>query len=48
LSDWASSAYKRFHSSGIRGLLPRAKMKKRKAKTRSRQSGSKTSKSRTK
>ncbi|MBF2006643.1 metal-binding protein [Chlorogloeopsis fritschii PCC 9212] len=48
LSDWASSAYKRFHSSGIRGLLPRAKMKKRKAKARSRQSGSKTSKSRTK
>ncbi|MDM9383375.1 metal-binding protein [Chlorogloeopsis sp. ULAP01] len=48
LSDWAGSAYKRLHSAGIRGLLPRAKMKKRKAKTRTRQSGSKIGKSRTK
>ncbi|NMG09033.1 metal-binding protein [Brasilonema sp. UFV-L1] len=31
LSDWGGSAYKRFQKHRIRGLLPRAKMKKRKA-----------------
>jgi uncharacterized metal-binding protein len=30
LSDWTGSAYKRFQKQGVRGLLPRAKMKKRK------------------
>jgi uncharacterized metal-binding protein len=34
LSDWSNSAYKRFQKQGVRGLLPRAKMKKRKATTR--------------
>ncbi|MFH7028800.1 MAG: metal-binding protein [Heteroscytonema crispum UTEX LB 1556] len=36
LSDWTGSAYKRFQKQGVRGLLPRAKMKKRKP-TRKRQ-----------
>jgi uncharacterized metal-binding protein len=31
LSDWSGSAYKRFQKQGVRGLLPRAKIKKRKA-----------------
>lgn len=31
LSDWTNSAYKRFRKQGVRSLLPRAKMKKRKA-----------------
>lgn len=31
LSDWTNSAYKRFRKQGIRSLLPRAKMRKRKA-----------------
>ncbi|MBW4566959.1 MAG: metal-binding protein [Tolypothrix carrinoi HA7290-LM1] len=30
LSDWGGSAYKRFQKQGVQGLLPRAKMKKRK------------------
>ncbi len=34
LSDWSNSAYKRVQKQGIQGLLPRAKMKKRKATTR--------------
>ncbi|MGJ5672798.1 MAG: metal-binding protein [Nostochopsis sp.] len=34
LSDWGGSAYKRVQKQGIQGLLPRAKMKKRKATTR--------------
>ncbi|PMB49613.1 metal-binding protein [Fischerella thermalis CCMEE 5205] len=33
LSDWSNSAYKRFQKQGVRGLLPRAKMKKRKRTT---------------
>lgn len=33
LSDWSGSAYKRVQKQGIRGLLPRAKMKKRKRTT---------------
>jgi uncharacterized metal-binding protein len=43
LSDWSGSAYKRFQKQGVRGLLPRAKMKKRKATSRgnSRSKGSK-------
>jgi len=36
LSDWTGSAYKRFQKQGVAGLLPRAKMKKRKATTRRR------------
>jgi uncharacterized metal-binding protein len=35
-SDWGGSAYKRFQKQGVRGLLPRAKMKKRKATSPSR------------
>ncbi len=35
LSDWSGSAYKRMQKQGVRGLLPRAKMKKRKATSRS-------------
>ncbi|WP_072207816.1 metal-binding protein [Mastigocoleus testarum] len=31
VSDWTNSAYKRFRKQGVRGLLPRGKMKKRKA-----------------
>lgn len=31
LSDWSGSSYKRFRKQGISGLLPRAKIKKRKA-----------------
>ncbi|TFI54564.1 metal-binding protein [Mastigocladus laminosus UU774] len=34
LSDWGGSAYKRVQKQGLQGLLPRAKMKKRKATTR--------------
>jgi uncharacterized metal-binding protein len=34
LSDWSNSAYKRFRKQGVQGLLPRAKMKKRKATSR--------------
>ncbi|MBP5972293.1 metal-binding protein [Brasilonema sp. CT11] len=34
LSDWGGSAYKRFQKQGVRGLLPRAKMKKRKVTSR--------------
>ncbi|PMB53022.1 metal-binding protein [Fischerella thermalis CCMEE 5201] len=34
LSDWSNSAYKRIQKQGVRGLLPRAKMKKRKATNR--------------
>lgn len=34
LSDWGGSAYKRFQKQGVRGLLPRAKIKKRKAISR--------------
>lgn len=35
LSDWGGSAYKRVQKQGVRGLLPpRAKMKKRKARSR--------------
>ncbi|MEB3181157.1 MAG: metal-binding protein, partial [Nostocaceae cyanobacterium] len=34
--DWTGSAYKRFQKQGVAGLLPRAKMKKRKATTRRR------------
>jgi uncharacterized metal-binding protein len=34
LSDWTGSAYKRFQKQGVRGLLPRAKMKKRKPTTK--------------
>ncbi|MER3491955.1 MAG: metal-binding protein [Mastigocladus sp. ERB_26_2] len=33
LSDWSNSAYKRFQKQGVHGLLPRAKMKKRKRTT---------------
>ncbi|BAU08432.1 metal-binding protein [Fischerella sp. NIES-3754] len=33
LSDWSNSAYKRFQKQGVRSLLPRAKMKKRKRTT---------------
>ncbi|NWF59925.1 MAG: metal-binding protein [Fischerella sp.] len=33
LSDWSGSAYKRVQKQGIRALLPRAKMKKRKRTT---------------
>ncbi len=33
LSDWTNSAYKRFRKQGVRGLLPHAKMKKRKARS---------------
>jgi uncharacterized metal-binding protein len=36
LSDWSGSAYKRFQKQGVRGLLPNAKMKKRKVTSRSR------------
>jgi uncharacterized metal-binding protein len=32
LSDWGGSAYKRFQKQGVRGLLPRVKIKKRKVK----------------
>ncbi len=47
LSDWGGSAYKRFQKQGVRGLLPRAKMKNRKATNGgSRPSRPKTSKSR--
>ena len=31
LSDWTNSGYKRLRKQGVRGLLPRAKIKKRKA-----------------
>ncbi|MDF2388762.1 metal-binding protein, partial [Nostoc ellipsosporum NOK] len=49
LSDWSNSAYKRFQKQGIRGLLPSAKIKKRKATSRpSRRSKPRISKSRTK
>lgn len=34
VSDWSSSAYKRFKKQGSRGLLPRGKMKKRKSTSR--------------
>ncbi|MBR8837871.1 MAG: metal-binding protein [Stigonema ocellatum SAG 48.90 = DSM 106950] len=45
LSDWGGSAYKRFQKQGVRGLLPRAKMKKRKARSSAtRRSRPKTSK----
>ena len=48
LSDWGGSAYKRFQKQGVRGLLPRAKMKKRKATSGgSRRGKVKSSKSRT-
>ena len=48
LSDWGGSAYKRFQKQGVRGLLPRAKMKKRKATSGgSRRGKVKTSKNRT-
>ncbi|MCC5650632.1 metal-binding protein [Nostoc sp. XA013] len=36
LSDWSGSAYKRFQKQGVRGLLPNAKIKKRKVTSRSR------------
>lgn len=49
VSDWGSSAYKRFQKQGGRGLLPRAKMKKPKATSRgSRRSKPTTVKSRQK
>ncbi|MBW4634952.1 MAG: metal-binding protein [Iphinoe sp. HA4291-MV1] len=44
LSDWGGSAYKRFQKQGVRGLLPRAKMKKRKAISRDRSKGDKGTK----
>ncbi|MBD2363846.1 metal-binding protein [Anabaena minutissima FACHB-250] len=34
LSDWGGSAYKRFRKQGVRGILPRSKMKKRKVTSR--------------
>jgi uncharacterized metal-binding protein len=34
LSDWGGSAYKRFRKQGMKGLLPRGKMKKRKVTSR--------------
>ncbi|MEC4814865.1 MAG: metal-binding protein [Scytonema sp. PMC 1069.18] len=42
LSDWGGSAYKRFQKQGVRGLLPRAKMKKPKAKSRTPRRSKKT------
>ncbi|MBD2771219.1 metal-binding protein [Iningainema tapete] len=40
LSDWGGSTYKRWQKQGVRGLLPRAKMKKRKS-SGNRRTGSK-------
>ena len=34
LSDWGGSAYKRYQKQGVQGLLPRAKIKKRKPTSR--------------
>ncbi len=39
LSDWGGSAYKRYQKQGVQGLLPRAKMKKRKASGRTKRQG---------
>lgn len=47
ISDWGGSTYKRVLTLGVRGLLPRAKMKKRKATTRIRRGKPKTTKNRT-
>ncbi len=46
VSDWGGSTYKRVQKQGIRALLPRAKMKKRKVTTRARRGKPKTSKNR--
>jgi uncharacterized metal-binding protein len=46
VSDWGGSTYKRVQKQGVRGLLPRAKMKKRKVTTRTRQGKPKTTKNR--
>ncbi|MDF5729539.1 MAG: metal-binding protein [Rhizonema sp. PD38] len=46
VSDWSGSTYKRVLTLGIRGFLPRAKMKKRKVTTRARRGKPKTSKNR--
>ncbi|MDZ8024213.1 MAG: metal-binding protein [Nostoc sp. ChiQUE01a] len=47
LSDWSGSAYKRFQKQGIRGLLPRGKIKKRQVTSRpKRQSKPRNTKSR--
>ncbi|MDF5715203.1 MAG: metal-binding protein [Rhizonema sp. NSF051] len=47
VSDWGGSTYKRVLTLGVRGLLPRAKMKKRKVTTRARRGKPKTTKNRT-
>ncbi|MFN6468533.1 MAG: metal-binding protein [Nostoc sp. SerVER01] len=47
LSDWSGSAYKRFQKQGIRGLLPKGKIKKRQVTSRpKRQSKPRNTKSR--
>ncbi|MDF5723807.1 MAG: metal-binding protein [Rhizonema sp. PD37] len=47
VSDWGGSTYKRVQKQGIRALLPRAKMKKRKVTTRTQRGKPKTTKNRT-